>query len=74
MERHLRVLIALTKLQQISDLAFRRHILVQSLILIDFLLSLTPKAKAKLGSTKNKSVLYDFTLVEEEVRICYDTH
>lgn len=50
---------------EISDLAFRRHILVQALILVDFLLSLTPKAKKKLGQTSNKSVLYAYTLNEE---------
>lgn len=52
---------------QISDIAFRRHILVQALILVDFLLSLTPKAKKKLEHTTNKSVLYSFTLNEEDV-------
>ncbi|MCJ1401490.1 hypothetical protein MMC11_004704 [Xylographa trunciseda] len=51
---------------EISDLAFRRHVLVQALILIDFLLSLTPKSKAKTESMKNKSVLYDYTLEEED--------
>lgn len=50
---------------EISDLAFRRHILVQALILVDFLLSLTPKAKKKLGQTSNKSVLYAYTLNDE---------
>lgn len=53
---------------EISDLAFRRHILVQALILVDFLLSLTPKAKKKLENTSNKSVLYSYTLPEEEVK------
>ena len=52
---------------QVSDLTFRRHILVQALILVDFLLSLTPKAKKKLDSTTNKSVLYSYTLSEENV-------
>ena len=52
---------------KISDLAFRRHILVQALILLDFLLSLTPKAKKKLEHTSNKSVLYSYTLNEENV-------
>ncbi|KAL8944008.1 MAG: hypothetical protein Q9216_000717 [Gyalolechia sp. 2 TL-2023] len=51
---------------EISDLAFRRHILVQALILVDFLLSLTPKAKRKLENTSNKSVLYNYTLTEED--------
>ena len=53
---------------KISDLAFRRHILVQALILLDFLLSLTPKAKKKLEHTSNKSVLYSYTLNEDNVR------
>lgn len=54
---------------QISDLAFRRHIFVQALILVDFLLSLTPKAKTKLAdlNTPNKSVQYQYTLSEENV-------
>nr|POF18512.1 tho complex subunit 1 [Quercus suber] len=50
---------------ELSDLAFQRHIMVQALILIDFLLSLTEKAKSKLASTEvatNRSMLYDFTL------------
>jgi len=53
---------------EISDLAFQRHILVQALILVDFLLSLTPKAKKKLDHTSNKSVLYSYTLEEENAR------
>ncbi|KAL9593531.1 MAG: hypothetical protein Q9219_007510 [cf. Caloplaca sp. 3 TL-2023] len=53
---------------EISDLAFRRHILVQTLILVDFLLSLAPKAKRKLEHTSNKSVLYNYTLAEEDVK------
>ncbi|KAI4174108.1 MAG: hypothetical protein LQ343_002554 [Gyalolechia ehrenbergii] len=53
---------------EISDLAFRRHILVQALILVDFLLSLTPKAKRKLEHTSNKSVLYSYTLAEEDTK------
>ena len=59
--------IPLTDNHKISDLAFRRHILVQALILLDFLLSLTPKAKKKLEHTSNKSVLYSYTLNEENV-------
>ncbi|MCJ1472769.1 hypothetical protein MMC13_001418 [Lambiella insularis] len=51
---------------EISDLAFRRHVLVQALILIDFLLSLTPKAKSKVPeNTKNKSVVYEYILDED---------
>ncbi|KAI9820244.1 MAG: hypothetical protein M1827_005866 [Pycnora praestabilis] len=55
---------------EISDLAFRRHILVQVLILVDFLLSLTSKAKAKLSdfNLSNKSVLYGYTLSEEDTK------
>ena len=55
------------KFLQISDLAFRRHVLVQALILIDFLLSLTTKAKRKLEHTSNKSVLYTYTFTEDNV-------
>ena len=54
-----------------SDLAFRRHILVQTLIVVDFLLSLTPKAKRKLESLGNKSVLYGYTLEEEDVSLSF---
>ncbi|KAL8729930.1 MAG: hypothetical protein Q9166_004375 [cf. Caloplaca sp. 2 TL-2023] len=53
---------------EISDLAFRRHILVQALILVNFLLSLTPEAKKKLETASNKSVLYNYTLPEDEVK------
>ena len=53
---------------EISDLAFRRHILVQALVLIDFLLSLTIKAKKKLEATSNKSVLYSYTLSEDNTK------
>lgn len=58
---------------EISDLSFRRHILVQALILVDFLLSLTPKAKKKLGQTSNKSVLYAYTLSEENAKWAHST-
>lgn len=53
---------------ELSDLAFQRHILVQALILIEFLLSLTEKAKKRLAElpTSNKSMLYPFTLSEED--------
>ena len=59
-------------ISKISDLAFRRHILVQALILVDFLLSLTPKAKKKLEHTSNKSVLYNYALSDEHV--CRTSH
>lgn len=53
---------------QINDTAFRRHVLVQALILLDFMLSLTPKAKGRLADLINKSVLYGFVLSDEDVR------
>ncbi|KAK3301615.1 THO complex subunit 1 transcription elongation factor-domain-containing protein [Chaetomium strumarium] len=56
---------------EISDLAFRRNVLVQALIIMDFLLSLSPKAKEKLASVKapNKSVTYsDQQLSEEDTK------
>ena len=51
-----------------SDLAFRRNILVQALIIMDFLLALSPKSKEKLGAIKtpNKSVLYSDQVLSEE--------
>ena len=51
---------------EIHDIAFRRHILVQALIILDFLLSLTPAAKLKLSDSINKAVLYSFTLSDED--------
>jgi THO complex subunit 1 len=60
---------------QISDLSFRRHILVQVLIVLDFLLSLSAKAKEKLTKAHlppnpNKSVMYaDQVLNEEDVSV-----
>ncbi|KAL8962039.1 MAG: hypothetical protein Q9193_001496 [Seirophora villosa] len=55
---------------ELSDPTFRRHILVQALILIDFLLSLTPRAKRKLEDKKasNKSVLYGYTLADDDIK------
>ena len=53
---------------EVSDMAFRRHVLVQALILLDFLLSLTPEAKARLVDSTNKSVLYGFVLGEEDAK------
>ena len=54
--------------EQVNDTAFRRHVLVQALILLDFMLSLTLKSKARLADVTNKSVLYGFVLSEEDVR------
>jgi len=51
---------------EISDTAFRRHVLVQALILLDFMLSLTPQAKKRQADLTNKSVLYGFVLNEED--------
>jgi THO complex subunit 1 len=51
---------------EVHDIAFRRHILVQALIILDFLLSLTPSAKLKLSDSMNKAVLYQFTLSDED--------
>lgn len=60
---------------ELSDLSFRRHVLVQALIVLDFLLSLSPKAKEKLArltsqdKTTNKSVTYqEQQFSEEDVR------
>ncbi|KDB25972.1 hypothetical protein H109_02173 [Trichophyton interdigitale MR816] len=53
---------------EINDVSFRRHILVQALILLDFLLSLTPKSKAKLADSTNKSVLYSYVLSDEDAK------
>ena len=55
---------------ELSDLAFQRHILVQAQILLDFLLSLTERAKKRLASleTPNKSMLYNFTLGENDAK------
>ncbi|KAL6231172.1 hypothetical protein BDW75DRAFT_50362 [Aspergillus navahoensis] len=53
---------------EVNDTAFRRHVLVQALILLDFMLSLTSKAKAKLADLSNKSVLYGFVLDDEDAQ------
>lgn len=59
-----------------SDLAFQRHILVQGLILIDFLLSLTERAKKRWAEiektnskSSNKALLYAYTLNDENVSL-----
>jgi THO complex subunit 1 len=56
---------ASTKPKQLSDLAFQRHILVQAMILLDFLLSFSEKAKKKLPTRSQSKV--QFTLGEEDV-------
>ncbi|KAL1632858.1 hypothetical protein SLS56_003348 [Neofusicoccum ribis] len=53
---------------QLSDLAFQRHILVQALVLLDFLLSLTERSKEKTQKwlstvgNPNRAVQYGYTL------------
>lgn len=55
---------------QLSDLAFQRHILVQALILVDFLLTLTEKAKSKpLYQNAQKAMQYNFTMREQDVSV-----
>ncbi|KAK6543256.1 hypothetical protein TWF694_000018 [Orbilia ellipsospora] len=52
---------------EIRDLVFRRHILVQFLIVIEFLLSLSHKYKRYLeADAKNRSVQFPYTLSEED--------
>ena len=58
---------------EIHDIAFRRHILVQALILIDFLLSLSPTSKAKFEGLTNKSVLYSYNLSDEDTKWAHTT-
>jgi len=60
---------------ELSDLAFQRHILVQALILINFLLSLTEQAKKKLAvpGANNKSLLYSYTLSADDAKWALET-
>ncbi|CAM1502847.1 Fc.00g076230.m01.CDS01 [Cosmosporella sp. VM-42] len=53
---------------EISDLSFRRHVLVQALIIMDFLLSLSTQAREKLSATAstNKSVMYIDQILSED--------
>ncbi|OCL07779.1 hypothetical protein AOQ84DRAFT_319438 [Glonium stellatum] len=52
---------------ELSDLAFQRHILVQALILIDFILSLTEKSKKKPYQVNaQKALQYSFTLSDQD--------
>lgn len=53
---------------EVGDTAFRRHVLVQALILLDFMLSLTSTAKTRHTDLTNKSVLYGFTLSDDDAR------
>lgn len=55
-------------------MTFRRNILVQAFIIIEFLLSLSKQAKEKLASVKapNRSVMYlDQEVSDEDVRLPY---
>ncbi|CAF3508127.1 unnamed protein product [Fusarium graminearum] len=65
---------------EISDLSFRRHILVQALIIMDFLLALSKLSRDKLTETLpataiiNKAVMYgDQVLIEEDAKWASDT-
>ncbi|OCT46082.1 hypothetical protein CLCR_00393 [Cladophialophora carrionii] len=58
---------------EIHDIAFRRHILVQALIMIDFLLSLSSTSKAKFEGLTNKSVLYPYTLSDDDAKWAQST-
>ncbi|KAF4550910.1 THO complex subunit 1 transcription elongation factor-like protein [Elsinoe fawcettii] len=55
---------------ELSDLSFQRHILVQALILLDFLLSLSEQAQKKIDNSgiarTNSSVNYAYRLSEEK--------
>ncbi|KAF2738148.1 nuclear matrix protein-like protein [Polyplosphaeria fusca] len=52
---------------ELSDLAFQRHILVQTLVLIDFLLTLTERSKSRPNYVNaQKAMQYAFTLGEEQ--------
>ncbi|OKL62078.1 hypothetical protein UA08_02723 [Talaromyces atroroseus] len=59
---------------EVNDIAFRRHVLVQALILLDFVLSLTTQARQRLmklvqpGKALNKTVLYQYTVSEEDAK------
>lgn len=55
---------------EVHDTAFRRHILMQCLIMLEFLLSLSATAKKKMEGCKNASVQYPFTLSEDDVNYC----
>jgi THO complex subunit 1 len=59
---------------EMSDLSFRRHVLVQALIIIDFLLSLSAQGKEKLATVNasNKSVIYTDQLSPEDTKWAND--
>ncbi|KAK9775035.1 putative Guanylate kinase-like domain-containing protein [Seiridium cardinale] len=53
---------------EMSDLFFRRHILIQAVIILDFLRSLSASARAKHANIRqpNKSVMYSDKSISEE--------
>ncbi|KAF4442491.1 nuclear matrix p84 [Fusarium acutatum] len=57
---------------EISDLSFRRHILVQALIIMDFLISLSIQARERLtealppNASVNKAVMYSDQILSDE--------
>ncbi|KAK8124800.1 nuclear matrix p84 [Apiospora kogelbergensis] len=53
---------------EISDLFFRRHILIQAVIVLDFIRSLTANARTKYAniSNPNRSVMYSDKIVSED--------
>ncbi|KAF5535591.1 nuclear matrix p84 [Fusarium mexicanum] len=57
---------------EISDLSFRRHILVQALIIMDFLISLSTQARERLtealpaNASVNKAVMYSDQVLSDE--------
>lgn len=60
---------------EIGDLQFRRHILVQMLIVLNFILSWTPEAKKKYEAmeTTNTAVKYAGEFTPEEAKWAEDT-
>lgn len=58
---------------EIHDLAFRRHIMVQSLIILDFLLSQSPKSKKKLEHLNTRNLQYGHTLSDDNIKWATDT-
>ncbi|KAL1962631.1 hypothetical protein VTN77DRAFT_9345 [Rasamsonia byssochlamydoides] len=58
---------------EVNDIAFRRHVLVQALILLDFILSLTPKARSRLPKSINRAVVYNYVVSEEDAKWATET-
>ena len=58
---------------ELSDLTFQRHVLVQALVLLEFLLSLTPQAKKKTEQLKaQRSMIFNHTLSENDTKWCLE--